>query len=315
VHPTKQEIKFEDDRIIYTFIQAAIRHALAQYSVTPTLDFDQDPTFANLPAYYKKQTQTQLRDKFQNGSFKTVESRINELPAVIENKNTNPSDVNIDWNRYKTSPIIQPPIEGKLSNTNVWYDYEEKEAPAFQLHNQYILTPIKSGFIVIDQQAAHERVLYEKYLAQLHGKKHHSQQQLFPQTLNLSSSDAAILSEIVSDINNLGFDVQPFGKDTFVIHGIPAEFENMHQQKVIEDIIEQFKEDKAQLKINKHDLIAKSLAKSNAIKAGQKLTEKEMLHLIDELFACSIPYASPAGTHTFVTFGLHDLEKHFNKSY
>jgi DNA mismatch repair protein MutL len=183
------------------------------------------------------------------------------------------------------------------------------------LHNQYIITPIKSGFIVIDQQAAHERVLYEKYLARLHGKTHLTQQQLFPQTLNLSSSDAAILNEIASDINNLGFDVQPFGKDTFVIHGIPAEFENMHQQKVIEDIIEQFKEDKAQLRINKQDLIAKSLAKSNAIKPGQKLTEKEMYHLIDELFACAIPYASPAGTHTFVTFGLHDLEKHFNKSH
>ncbi len=315
VHPTKQEIKFEDDRIIYTFIQAALRHALAQYSVTPTLDFDQDPTFANLPAYYKKQTNTEFRDKFQNVSFKTIESRINELPSLTKNEKVIQSDINSNSDRYTSSPIIESPIEAKVPSQNAWFEHDEKESPVFQLHNQYIITPIKSGFIVIDQQAAHERVLYEKYLARLHGKTHLTQQQLFPQTLNLSSSDAAILNEIASDINNLGFDVQPFGKDTFVIHGIPAEFENMHQQKVIEDIIEQFKEDKAQLRINKQDLIAKSLAKSNAIKPGQKLTEKEMYHLIDELFACAIPYASPAGTHTFVTFGLHDLEKHFNKSH
>jgi DNA mismatch repair protein MutL len=189
-----------------------------------------------------------------------------------------------------------------------------ESAPSFQIHNQYIVAQIKSGFIVIDQQAAHERVLFEKYIYQLQNKKHFTQQQLFPQTLILSGADAAILSELLGDINILGFDVQPFGKDSFVIHGVPVEFESGNEQKVIEGLIEQFKEDRSAMKLNKHVVIAKSLSRTNSIKRGQKLDEREMRHLTDELFACSIPYVSPFGTLTLTTFTLDELAKQFQKN-
>lgn len=303
VHPTKQEIKFEDERIIYTFIQAGVRHALAQYSVTPTLDFSLDPTFANLPSFYTKQTEEKT---LQNIAFKTYESRMNEIPVAEKFKIP-------EHQRFEYEKEFPPVQQDEIKNDeNVFTQVES--APSFQIHQQYIVAQIKSGFIVIDQQAAHERVLYEKYLHQLQNKKHHTQQQLFPHTLNLSGSDTAILMELLQDINNLGFDIQPFGKDSFVIHGVPVEFESGNEQKVIEDLIEQFKEDKSALKLNKHGVIARSLARTNSIKRGQKLDERGMRHLTDELFACATPYASPFGTLTFTTFSLDELAKQFQKN-
>jgi len=306
VHPTKQEIKFEDERIIYTFIQAGVRHALAQYSVTPTLDFDQDIMFANLPSYYKKQVDTVATPL----SFKTVESKMNDFSGAEKN-------VQHDFRLHSNLQKIKPHLGSHIEQSDLDaapYDGITESSPSFQIHHQYIVAQIKSGFIVIDQQAAHERVLFEKYLQQLQSKKPHTQQQLFPQTLTLSSSDAALLNELLMDINNLGFDIQPFGKDAFVIHGVPVEFESGNEQKVVEDLLEQFKEDRSALKLNKHNVIARSMARTNSIKRGQKLDEKGMRHLTDQLFACSTPYVSPFGTLTFTTFSLEELAKQFQKN-
>lgn len=301
VHPTKQEIKFEDERIIYTFIHAAIRHALAQYSITPTLDFEQDPTFANLPAFYTKR-----KEEGPQENFRTLSSRINEWPERdVLQKTLIPRDpLPAQIPATGTGPLQPlPGVSGVAT-----------EVPAYQLHGQYVITPIKSGFILIDQQAAHERILYERYLARLRDKKHFSQQQLFPRTIQLSASDAQIFSAILPDINTLGFDIEPFGQNTFVLHGIPMEFEELDDQKVIEDLLEQFKENKNALQLNRHETIARSMARSNAIRSGTALQLKSMQALIDELFACETPYVSPAGTRTFITFTFDDLAKQFQKS-
>jgi DNA mismatch repair protein MutL len=122
------------------------------------------------------------------------------------------------------------------------------------------------------------------------------------------------MHQLLPEINQLGFDVQPFGKDTFVIHGVPPELENNDERKVLEDLLEQCKADTESLKIRKHELLAKSLAKSNAIPWGKKLSNGEMRALIDELFACSVPYLSPAGNLTFVTFELDQLAKQFQRN-
>jgi len=309
VHPTKQEIKFEDERIIYTFIQAAVRHALAQYSITPTLDFDQDPTFAHLPSFYKKQGKENFE---KNISFKTFESKINELPKTGDLKKTDFRKL-LQQDDNQLADIEKTQENTRISTGDSWDETTQHTTTAFQIHNQYIVAQIKSGFIVIDQQAAHERVLFEKYLARLSGKKSNSQQQLFPQTLNLSVADAAILSDLLVEMNQLGFDIQSFGAQAFIIHGIPAEFEGMGEQKIIEDLIEQFKEDKSAFKLNRHETIARSMAKNNAIKSGQKLDERGIHNLIDELFGCITPYISPSGTLTFTTFTFDDLATMFQK--
>lgn len=302
VHPTKQEIKFEDERIIYTFIQAAVRHALAQYSITPTLDFSQDPTFANLPSFYKNR---QKGSADPTVSFKTYTSKMNEMPVMPDFKKRI-----FEGQEHNENLVDENTTEGngvKISDEKTWDETSAATTHAFQIHNQYIITQIRSGFIVIDQQAAHERILFEKYLGRLQGKKHHSQQQLFPQSIHLSGNDAAILTELLPEMNQLGFDIQNFGNNAFVIHGVPAEFETINEQKVIEDLIEQFKEDKSAMKLNRHETIARSLARNNCIKSGQKLDEKGIQNLIDELFACSTPFQSPAGTLTFTTFTFDDL--------
>ncbi len=310
VHPTKQEIKFEDERIIYTFIQAAVRHALAQYSVTPTLDFDQDNTFANLPSFYK-------RPEAPAVTFKTVESRMNDMPhteaeaGAAHLHTSKGADTFANAFHQRKAQFERSGLHEEEIGTN---DAQIEGSVPFQIHHQYIVTQIKSGFIVIDQQAAHERILYEKYVQLLQQKKHHSQQQLFPQTIQASGSDHAVLSALLPDLQNMGFDIQPFGKDTFVVHGIPVEFESPDATTVIEQLLEQFKEDRSALKLDRHETIARSLARSNSIKRGQKLDDRGMRHLADQLFACTTPFTSPFGYLTFVTFTLEALAQQFQKS-
>ncbi|MFN0275172.1 MAG: DNA mismatch repair endonuclease MutL [Chitinophagales bacterium] len=308
VHPTKQEIKFEDERIIYTFIQAAIKHALSQYSITPSLDFSLDPTFANMPAFIHPRT------KHETG-FKTIQSRMNDEVAVEPKVEKRFPAFGFD------TEVTEKNIREKFETQQQFETYKEdvhesfeNEIAAFQIHNQYIITQIKSGLLIIDQQAAHERILFERYLKRLQEKRSNTQQQLFPKSIKFSSQDAAMLHEILEDVNHLGFDIQPFGKDTFVVHGIPGEFEILDEQKVIEELLEQCKGDVSGLKMQKHTTIAKSFAKSNAVAAGKKLSQKEIKLLIDELFACSTPYVSPYGNLTCVTFSLGDLAKQFQKN-
>lgn len=307
VHPTKQEIKFEDERIIYTFIHAAVKHALAQYSITPTLDFDVDATFAHLPAFNHPATKQN-----EGPAFHVLQSKMNEVHRI---QNSIPEAENFRLETLQKQFASQPDLsitEQQLMHEERDWD-EDNMLHAFQVHQQFIIAQIKSGFVVIDQQAAHERILFEQYSTQLQNKKHITQQQLFPATLHLSASDAAILNQILEEINYLGFDIQPFGKETFVIHGVPPELADMNEKHLIENLLEQFKENTSALKLEKHEAIARSMAKSNAIKAGKKLSTMEIKLLIDELFACKVPYASPNGNHTFITFGLEDLFKQFQK--
>lgn len=295
VHPTKQEIKFEDERIIYTFIQAAAKHALAQYSITPTLDFDQDPTITNMSAF-----RTPSRDNTK--SYNTFPSKMNDGDT-----RTLPS-----WSQRET-PVAE---RTQKAMPEVFSDEEhhdkQAETAVFQIHQRYIISQIRSGFVIVDQHAAHSRILFEQYLQQLTAKAHSTQQQLFPSTLQLSGADANLMESIMPDLRHLGFDIQPFGKDTFVIHGVPPELEHNDERKVLEDLIGQCRNEEAELKLDKHTTIARALAAAKAIPAGKYLSREEMRQLIDELFACETPYISPEGKPTFRMYELGDLEEQFN---
>lgn len=180
----------------------------------------------------------------------------------------------------------------------------------YQVHNCYIISQIKSGFLLIDQQAAHERILYEKYLEALKQGDATTQKQLFPKTLNLSVADAEMMREILTEVNGLGFDIQEFGKDAFIIHGAPPEIKNGAEEKTVETLLEQYRQN-TDLKLDVKDNIARSMARSASIKKGQELTPTEMQSIINELFACEIPYQSPGGKLCFVTYDLDDLAKQF----
>lgn len=306
VHPTKQEIKFEDDKLVYGFVRAAVRHALAKYSVTPTLDFDQEDGFNQM------QTQT-----FQKKERESVQSDAGVAP-VKEFFQKREKVSTAGWEQlYQVAlkPEEEVTVLSRLSlpETEEEEILQKAQTEPIQVHNRFILSQIKSGFIVIDQQAAHERVLFEKYLRSLNQHQPGSQKQLFPKTVSFSPDDTLMLRQILPEINALGFDVQEFGNDTFVVHGLPADIEEGDEQEMLERLLENYKNNLDVLKLDRRQGLARSLAQQASIKAGRQLNVKEMQTLIDELFACEQPYIAPNKRNTFLTFDFDELEKRFSQ--
>lgn len=308
VHPTKQEIKFDDERLVYNYLKVAVRHALGQHSVTPTLDFDQE---ANLlrPTSFRPENDTYRLPPIQNPEARRQQSNLENWQKMYEGMSE--QELGSDSLETPQSLTIESSWSASETPKESAQDHARSEKKPYQLHNTYIVSPIKSGFMLIDQQAAHERILYERYLSLLESKKATVQQELFPRTLDLSPGDAALLQEILPEINGLGFDVQSFGQESFVIHGIPADLPSgQDTQALIETLIDQYKLN-TELKLDVNDNIARSMARSGAIKRGSALDVLQMQEIIDKLFACTMPYKSPAGKNCFVIFDLDELEKKF----
>ncbi|MFM8362904.1 MAG: DNA mismatch repair endonuclease MutL, partial [Haliscomenobacter sp.] len=291
VHPTKQEIKFDDERLIYNYLRVAVRHALGKYGIMPALDFEQENTF-NLPS---------IASPFAEGN-RVAGGPFPDTGAPWPPSSPNPSARSRDdleaWERLYAD--LEAPTDSSRQNDKVilssdWNQPALTEdtdhlnrvhkAPT-QIHGSLILSQIKSGFVLIDQQAAHERILYEHYLKMVREGEVAVQRQLFPKTLNLSVQDSLILLEILPQINTLGFDVQEFGQNTFVIHGAPAELAGRQQDelKLLEHLLAQYKEG-LDLDLGQHKNLARAMARSASIKRGQTLQEEERQDIIDRLFA------------------------------
>src|SRR6201999_1389616 len=200
---------------------------------------------------------------------------------------------------------------------NIAVDEQEISKPSerqlFQVHNRYILSQIKSGFMLISQQAAHERVLYERFLQQLQTHSGVSQQSLFPQSVTLNSSDFELLRELLPDVRALGFDIREFGKNTVVVEGIPADLNNVGEEKLLEQLLEGFKNNLAILKLDRRDNLARSLARNAAIKSGTRMSLEEMNLLIEQVFACQMPNLALNGKPVITTFTLNELLERFEK--
>ena len=166
---------------------------------------------------------------------------------------------------------------------------------------------------MIDQQRAHERVLYEHFINLLESREGTSQQLLFPQTINFNAADAGLINELLEDIKALGFDISPFGKDTFVVNGIPAGISENESKEILEGVLENYKNNLSEIKLDSRENLARAMAKKLGIKKGKHLAGEEMNNLIDQLFACNMPYSSPSGKPTLITLTLDDLEKKFQR--
>lgn len=323
VHPTKQEIKFEDERLVYNYLKVSVRHALGQYSVMPTIDFNQEINFSN---FGLNTPRAKDFDFSSDTSSKKAASPKQEKPSLFpsESEAIRQRNNNLNWEKLydglddfevkreeQTEPFT---IESEWTEQGTLDDQEKnftkKRKEPYQIHTTYIVSQIKSGFLLINQQTAHERILYERFLKSLEAQEVLTQKSLFPKTINLSIADAAVLKPILPEINQLGFDVQEFGQETFVVHGIPAALNNLDEQAAIENLVEQYKNG-VQLNANVHENVARSLAISTSIKKGQRLEVSEMQHLIDELFACEIPFKGINGQSCFITYDLNDLENKF----
>ena len=182
-----------------------------------------------------------------------------------------------------------------------------------QLLNTYITVPSSNGFLLIHQQAAHERIIYEQLKTASKDKPVATQRSMFPVTLELSPADSAILEEIMTDMQQLGYIIEPFGKNSFVIQGTPADVEPGNEKHIIDILLEQYKHFSNEVKFSKREKLIRSLARQQAIKAGTRLTEREMRQLVNDLFACGQSNISPDGNPTYLEFKQEQLEKMFGK--
>ncbi|MGF6845357.1 DNA mismatch repair protein MutL [Chitinophaga sp. W3I9] len=329
VHPTKQEIKFDDEKLMYAFVQSAVKHSLAQFSITATLDFDLDPSIQALDAVSKPFTAQQQNESIQSPLYKSF-TQANQAHMI--DKSSNSSNLKHWKDLYETNSnnettyTIAPEPETRPAVTyesqphatasvidERWQDTATDQKVPVQVHQQYILSQIKSGFILIDQQAAHERILYERYQRALQEAPMATQQSLFPQTLQLPPADAALVSEMLGDLQTLGYDLEPFGNNTFIVRGTPADIQNGNDHATIQSLLEQFKNFSHELKVNNREQLIRSMARNNAIPAGKILAAREMQNIIDELFACSMPNVAPGGKFTFISFKLTDLARMFER--
>jgi DNA mismatch repair protein MutL len=316
VHPTKQEIKFEDEKIIYAFVQAAVKHSLAQFSVTPTLDFELDSSIQQLPSIQQPFTEEKKAAAVSTSIFKgftekhqahfiepTKKAELRNWKDFFEGSDSGVSRESIiTSNQQPTTPL-----------TIHHSPFTPHHSRLTQLHNQFILSETENGFILINQQAAHERILYERMNEAMHGKTVATQRSMFPVTLELTTADSVLLEELMNDLQQLGYMIEPFGKNTFVIQGTPADVEQGNEKLIIENMLEQYKYFSSDLKFSKREKLVRSLARQQSIKPGQQLTEKEMQALVNDLFACLQSNTTPDGKPTYLEFKKDQLEKMFGK--
>lgn len=325
VHPTKTEIKYEDDKSIYAILRSAVKRSLGRYNITPTLDFDQETSFSGLISS-KPLDEIQVPTITFNPNFNPFEideegnpihkySRGDSYVNNIERKTAMPQNWDTLYQITEQDEAIQLPLipEEKQSDNLIASSTDSKKL-FFQIHNRYIVSQIHSGLMLIDQQTAHERILFEQYKAHLEDNKGSSQQSLFPSTIELSSADFELMNDLLPELHSLGFQLRPFGKTTYVIEGIPADLgTNVNETKVVEQLLEDFKNNKTDLKLDKRENLARSLAKSSAIKSGTSLDNEAMSDLIDRLFACESPNVSVHGKPTIITITLQELMDKFGK--
>jgi DNA mismatch repair protein MutL len=315
VHPTKQEIKFEDEKIVYAFVQAAVKHALAQFSVTPTLDFDLDPSIQQLSSIQQPFTEEKKSAAASSSIFKGFTQK--HQAHFIEPSEKAQLKHWKDFYESQEHRIDSLPAGGQVdsqlnhSPTDSYRDTIHPDVELSQLLNTYIVAPSVNGFILIHQQAAHERVLYEQLKAASLDKPVATQRSMFPVTFELVPADAAILEELKDELHQLGYTVEPFGKNTFVIQGTPADVEQGNEKNVIDSLLEQYKHFSNDLKFSKREKLIRSLARQQAVKPGSRLTEREMRQLVNDLFSTHQPNSTPDGYPTYLEFRKEQLEKMF----
>lgn len=323
IHPTKTEIKFEDERSSWHIIQASLREAIGKFNLMPSIDFDQSGSI-DIPISH-------------GGSGRFVE------PEIRVNPNFNPFEQSQTFDRsYKSAPTYREEQNNEnwqalyrgferdggtdLSkgewNSPLQYDQVEAEQQTFtneeltvehhnflQLKNKYILTPVKSGLMVIDQRRAHERILYEDFLRSIDHHLAISQRQLFPACLELNAVDKEILVVLDQELKMLGFELRHDEAEVVYVDGVPALLSHLNAEELVQKLIEDFKNKPLDVKDELKDYLALLLCQSSAINYGVALKNEEILELFNQLFACQTPNYSPSGKSIVSIIPFTDFEK------
>lgn len=315
VHPTKQEIKFEDEKIIYAFVQSAVKHALAQYSVTPALDFDLDVSIQQSDAVSQPFTPEKKISAAGSSLYQTFTKK--NQAHFIESRNHLGQWEDPFKKEAPTQDKEQPVWEKEPGNSFYTPPPQADKRPVsdffLQLHKRFIVAENENGFILIHQQNAHERILYERFAGALGGKPLAIQKSLFPVTFELTPADAVLLTELLPDLFALGYQVEPFGSHTFVIQGSPADVGQGNEKESLEKILEQYKHFNTELRFSRREKLLRSMAWQQSVKAGTALTHEEMKTLVQDLFDCTVSHTTPNGKPVFLEFKKEELDKMFGR--
>jgi len=318
VHPTKTEIKYLDEKSIYAIIHSAVKRSLGRFNISPTIDFDQETGFSNMISQMAPEDIVPPSINFNPNFNPFSADKTAERPSYNGGgsvRQSMPQSKNWGSLYEITNQDVPEQTTLEIEPEHKDREFEPLQKQFMQLHNRYIVSQIKSGMMIIDQQTAHERILYERFLLHLDDRKGASQQSLFPQTVTLSPNDYELAKSLLEDIKSLGFEVREFGKNTLVIEGIPVDLgsSNINETQLFEHLIEGFKNSQQELKLDKRDALARSMAKNSAIKGGTVLGQQEMNTLIEELFACKTPNFSISGKPVIQTITLGEIAQKFDK--
>lgn len=327
IHPTKTEIKFDDERSVYAIIMAAVKKAVGVYNLSQSIDFEDNINFLNpspsdpnndsVPRTVMPDWAAQSRHA-ENGPSKTnltnwnklfeglqgSDDRSRELAAFEMNSTTVSRPTS-----YDEKPMTIASKVNRMASEVI--SAPESDAVLFQLHNRYILSQVKDGIMLIDQKAAYERILYERYRKMLTNRNGACQQLLFPKTIRLTHSDMQLVNETKKEIRSLGFEFDEFGSNELIIRGIPADLPEESEQDLFEELVEQLKQSYSDLKLNKPESLSRSLARRFSVRYAVKLSFLEIHTLIDQLFASTDPNRTPSGEAIIVLLTLDKLSSIF----
>jgi DNA mismatch repair protein MutL len=305
IHPTKTEIKFDDEKTLYAILRSTIKHSLGQYNVAPVLDFERSNSFDTPYAFKNKSSATPRVNVDPNfNPFKSEEKKTVNSPYKHETQS--------QWESLYTGLDIKNiEVESEIVNTSLFSE-EKPNSKTYQIHNKYIVSSIKSGIVYINQHLAHQRILYEEFLENITVREAMSQQLLFPLEISFSKSDITLIKEIKEDLESVGFLFGDLLDDTIIVKGIPVNITESQITIIIEQLLEDIKNDIPDTSFSQLDIMSKSLAKSLAIKTGSKLNLKEQEEMVNKLFSCKQPDLSPFGKTTFITINIDEIDKKFN---
>ncbi len=316
IHPTKTEIKFENEQAIWSIISASVREALGKFNVVPGIDFDQQDA-TEIPVL-SRETKIEAPKTSFNPDYN---------PFKQNSEKSNQKNESFNWEKLyegfeqDKGVSIETSTQSNISFSKESNNLESKESNShmiddvcseyFQFRNKYIFTSVKSGLMLIDQHRAHVRVLFEQYLQQIKIQKGVSQQVLFPELIELSAEDSLLLEDIIEDLSFVGFDIDCFGNNTYRINGIPSNMEGKNVVKIIEEMISSNREKTKDGKTTIHENIALSLARNTSIPYGKSLSKEEINSLIDQLFACDNHNYSPDGKTIISILTAEEIDNKF----
>jgi len=311
IHPTKTEIKFDNEQALYAILRSTVKHGLGQYNVAPVLDFNKDATL-DIPYHYKDKHSAETPKIKVDPAFNPFKDHQISNPAASHKRGS--WETLYNDHEGSSNSVHQIDVEAEEVSHTLFEDHDDSiQAKTYQIRRKYIVSVIKSGVVLINQHLAHQRILYEELLTKMTLDSSSSQHLLFPLSLQFSRPEIALCKEIQEELESLGFQFETITKDTIVLNGIPSNMKQGDLQQMFEELFEDITHQVPDANFSQLDTMVKSIAKSFAIKTGTKLNAAEQEEVVEGLFSCKEPSFSPFGKKTFITLSFDEIQLKFDR--